>query len=300
MVSKIPVPDDSQTNADVEGKPIAWQTPEGIRLAGEAFGDPDGQPVVLLHGGGQTRYAWGNAARALARAGFYAMAVDLRGHGESDWSEEGHYTLRTFADDVCLIASSMKQPPVLVGASLGGLASLIAEGQATESVIRALVLVDVAPRLEPEGVMRIISFMFERVKEGFGSLEEAAEAVAKFVPHRPKPEDLSGLAKNLRLGEDGRYRWHWDPKFLQGSKPVNARQSFTELQAAAHEIRVPTLLVRGKLSDVLSEEGAQELLEMIPHAEYVDVQAAGHMIAGDRNDAFNGAIIEFLSRLPSA
>jgi pimeloyl-ACP methyl ester carboxylesterase len=291
------VPDDSKKDEGAEGTPIEWKTPEGVRLAGEAFGDPHDQPVVLLHGGGQTRYAWGNAARALAHAGFYAVAVDLRGHGQSDWSEGGHYELRCFADDVCLIAASFDRRPAFVGASLGGLASLIAEGQASDNVMRALVLVDVAPRLEPEGVMRIISFMFEKVKEGFASLEEAAEAVAKFVPHRPKPTDLSGLEKNLRLGDDGRYRWHWDPNFLQGSKPVNARKSFDELKAAAHEIKVPTLLVRGKLSDVLSEDGAKELLEMIPHAKYVDVKAAGHMIAGDRNDVFNGAVIDFLTQL---
>ena len=293
-----PVPDDSQTEP-AEGKHIEWQTTDGVRLAGETFGDSNAPPVVLLHGGGQTRYAWGNAARALARAGFYALAVDLRGHGHSDWSKQGHYELRSFADDICTISASLKQRPVVVGASLGGLASLIAEGQATESVMRALVLVDVAPRLEPEGVMRIISFMVDRIKEGFASLEEAAEAVAKFVPHRPKPTDLSGLEKNLRLGEDGRYRWHWDPNFLHGNKPVDARQSFDELKAAARAIAVPTLLVRGRLSDVLSEDGAKELLSMIPHADYVDVKAAGHMIAGDRNDVFNGAVIDFLTKLPA-
>lgn len=164
--------------------------------------------------------------------------------------------------------------------------------------MRALLLVDVAPRLEPEGVMRVVSFMLDRSREGFESLEEAAQSVATFLPHRPKPRNLSGLEKNLRRGDDGRYRWHWDPRFLSGDSSVSTRDFRTRLESASARVSVPTLLIRGRLSDVLSEEGAQELLSLIPHAQYVDVRDAGHMIAGDKNDAFNQAVLEFLSALP--
>jgi non-heme chloroperoxidase len=122
-----------------------------------------------------------------------------------------------------------------------------------------------------------------------------ADAIAEYQPHRPRPDDLSGLAKNVRLAPDGRYRWHWDPAFLQGPRNLSARQS--EHEANASRVTVPTLLVRGGLSEIVSEQGAREFLELCPHAEYVNVSDASHMVAGDRNDVFADAVIEFLNRV---
>lgn len=267
----------------------------GVRLVGDALGDRDAQPVVLLHGGGQTRHAWGGAQAALARAGFYALAMDARGHGDSQWAPDGDYLLASFAADLLAIARSLPRPPAVVGASLGGLTALLA--QATEAdALAAVVLVDVAPRMEPEGVARIIGFMMERATEGFATLEDAADAIAAYLPHRPRPKDLSGLAKNLRLGDDGRYRWHWDPKFIFRSEPGDPHMMRQRLEDAARSLRVPTLLVRGGMSDVLSDEAAAEFRALAPDAEYVDVAGAAHMIAGDKNDAFNDAVVEFLNR----
>jgi pimeloyl-ACP methyl ester carboxylesterase len=188
---------------------------------------------------------------------------------------------------------------VLIGASLGGLSSLVAIAEAPPGVTVAggLVLVDVAPRLEEEGIARIAEFMLGNL-DGFASLEEVADAVAAYNPHRPRPTDLSGLRKNVRRHEDGRWYWHWDPRFLLGGRTDEPRSLRNEdrLDAAARAITVPTLLVRGRQSDVLSEEGARHLVSLVPHARYVDVGGAGHMVAGDRNDAFNDAVIEFLRR----
>ena len=129
--------------------------------------------------------------------------------------------------------------------------------------------------------------------EGFGSLEEVADAIAAYNPHRPRPTDLTGLRKNLRE-RDGRYYWHWDPRFRSGHCDVRQRQA--RLESCARNLSLPTLLVRGGLSDILSEEGAQSFLALCPHSEYVNVSGAAHMVAGDRNDIFSGAVIEFLSR----
>ena len=172
-------------------------------------------------------------------------------------------------------------------------------GEATTQVGSALVLVDIAPRIESEGSRRIGDFMLEHMERGFGSVEEAAAAVAAYNPHRPPPSDLSGLQRNLRRRADGRWVWHWDPRFLSGQEGSvdETRVSLLppeRLEAAARALRLPTLLVRGRMSDVLSEEGARQFLELVPTAEYVDVAGAGHMVAGDRNDAFNDAIIRFL------
>lgn len=273
---------------------------EGLTLAADAYGPGDGPPVVLLHGGGQTRHAWDGTARLLGDKGWRATTVDLRGHGDSDWAgPEGGYSLDAFAADVRAVAAAQRRPPVLIGASLGGLSSLVAIAEAPPGVTVAggLVLVDVAPRLEEEGIARIADFMLGNL-DGFASLEEVADAVAAYNPHRPRPTDLSGLRKNVRRREDGRWYWHWDPRFLLGGRTDEPRSLRNEdrLDAAARAITVPTLLVRGRQSDVLSEEGARHLVSLVPHARYVDVGGAGHMVAGDRNDAFNDAVIEFLRR----
>jgi pimeloyl-ACP methyl ester carboxylesterase len=269
----------------------------GLTLAADAYGPDDGPPVVLLHGGGQTRHAWDGTARLLGAKGWRATTVDLRGHGDSDWSATGDYGLDDFAADVRAVAAAQARPPTLIGASLGGISSLVAIADAPDpdAVASGLVLVDVAPRLETVGITRIADFMLGHL-DGFASLDEVADAVAAYNPHRPRPTDLSGLRKNVRLRDDGRWYWHWDPQFLQGGRTDEPR-SFTNedrLEAAARALRLPTLLVRGRQSDVLSEEGARRLLTLTPHARYVDVGDAGHMVAGDRNDAFNDAVVAFL------
>jgi pimeloyl-ACP methyl ester carboxylesterase len=275
----------------VQSSPISFTGAGGVRLAGDAWGHPDGPPVVFLHGGGQTRHAWGGTAAAVARSGAYAISLDHRGHGDSGWPADGNYDLATFSLDVCAVAQQLGRAPVVVGASLGGLAGLMAEGEHAP-VLRALVLVDVAPRLEQDGVARIINFMSTGL-DGFSSLEDAADAIAAYLPNRKRPRDIGGLAKNLRQRDDGRWHWHWDPRFIRRDRG-DPTFAIERLEAAAHGIQCPTLIVRGKMSDVLSEEGVQQLRRIVPHAAYVDVAGAAHMVAGDENDAFTNAVVDFL------
>jgi non-heme chloroperoxidase len=277
----------------LEARSLRLPASRGVTLAADAWGDPSAPPVLLLHGGGQTRHAWGGTAEALAREGWYAVSVDLRGHGESDWAPEGDYSVEGFVADVHACAATFATRPVLVGASLGGIAALLAEGEADAPLSSALVLVDIAVRIEPAGAQRIIAFMQAR-PEGFASLQEAADAVASYLPHRRRPSDLSGLERNLRRGDDGRLRWHWDPAFLRPGQGPRPGQDPARLERAARRLRVPTLLVRGRLSDLLSEEGARHFLEIAPSTRFVDVSGAGHMVAGDRNDLFCDAVVEFL------
>ncbi len=268
----------------------------GVTLVADAYGDRGATPVALFHGGGQTRHSWGGTARALADRGFYAVSVDLRGHGDSDWCPEGDYSMDAFRVDVEVVCAELGRP-VVVGASMGGIAALVAEGQPGRSIMRALILVDIAPILEPAGVDRIVAFMTGR-PEGFASLEEAADAIAAYQPHRPRPTDLSGLAKNLRQGPDGRWQWHWDPRFMHSDRRPRAATQGDFLMACARQVTVPALLVRGRMSDVVSDAGVAAFRAAIPHGEYVDVSGAGHMVAGDRNDAFTAAVAGFVERLP--
>ena len=289
----------TEAQAEVpEKRAVHFTVADGVELRGDAWGSPDALPVVLLHGGGQTRHSWSGAAAAIAARGWYAISLDLRGHGESDWSPDGRYGFERFTEDTLIVARTLPRPPVLVGASLGGVSSLLAEGESEGNVAAGLVLVDVTPRMEREGVQRIMDFMTHK-PEGFDSLEEAADAIAHYRRHRSRPKDLSGLAKNLRQGEDGRWHWHWDPAFIQGGGSVNEAEPHDpgRLLAAAKRLTIPTLLVRGKESDVVSLEGADEFQQAVPHAKFADVSGAGHMVAGDRNDAFTQAVLDFLDSL---
>jgi pimeloyl-ACP methyl ester carboxylesterase len=268
----------------------------GLDLVAHTYGDPSARPVLLLHGGGQTRHAWAGTAERLADEGWYAVALDLRGHGDSAWADDEDYSVDAFARDVTCVAATFRERPVIVGASLGGIAALIAEGEGTSTLSSALVLVDIAPRIEIDGVRRIVSFMGAHL-DGFASLEEAANAIAAYLPHRPRPTDLNRLHKNLRQRNDGRYYWHWDPRFLLGKRPPSASGDMDRLLRAARNTRVPALLVRGQLSEMVSQTGVAEFLRAVPNARYVDVSGAGHMVVGDRNDIFSSAILDFLCNL---
>jgi pimeloyl-ACP methyl ester carboxylesterase len=184
------------------------------------------------------------------------------------------------------------QRVVLVGASMGGGTSLVAAGEGAVDAL-ALILVDVAPRIEPEGVQKISDFM-TRNPDGFASLEEVADAIAGYQPHRTRPGNLKGLAKNVRLGKDGRYHWHWDPQLMARQRDLASRER--RLTACARNLQVPSMLVKGGISDVVTEEGVQAYLQAAPRSEYLNISGAGHMVAGDRNDLFGKAIVEYLTR----
>jgi pimeloyl-ACP methyl ester carboxylesterase len=267
---------------------------EGLLLCIDFAGDARGRPVIMLHGGGQTRHAWHGAVLALALRGYYVAAMDLRGHGDSSWSPEADYTMRAQVGDVSAVMRQMPSPPVLIGASMGGQIAM-SVGAAEPDSIRALVLVDVTPQIDRTGRSRIIGFMQSR-PDGFLSLEEAADAIAKYLPHRARPSNLSGLQRNLKLRDDGRYHWHWDQRFLASYEP-DADEGERRYTEAARKIRAPTLLLRGDRSEVVTCDNVRHFQKLIPHAEFADVQDAAHMIAGDRNDAFNVAVIEFLDRI---
>ena len=266
----------------------------GVRIAGDSWGPADAPLVILQHGGGQTRHAWKGAGERLAAAGYRAVALDARGHGDSDWAPDGRYDQDVMVEDVVCVLSALGNPrPALVGASMGGGTSLVAVGEDRVDAT-ALVLVDVAPRIDEAGAQRILKFMSQN-PDGFESLEDVARAIADYQPQRRRPRTLDGLAKNVRRREDGRYYWHWDPKFRSSAhRDLAIRQA--RLEACARELKLPTLLVRGGLSDVLTEEGAREFQRLCPQCEYVSVPDAAHMVAGDRNDIFVGAVLAFLSR----
>jgi pimeloyl-ACP methyl ester carboxylesterase len=272
----------------------------GVRIVSDRLGDPAARAVVFLHGGGQTRRSWARAATAVAERGWQAVTVDLRGHGESDWSGDGDYRLVSFAGDVQEVLRRLPPQPVLVGASMGGFTSMLLAGELAPGIASAVVLVDIVPNMDPSGASRIHAFMAQRVASGFDSLDEVADMIAEYNPHRPRPTDLDGLRTNLRRRGD-RWYWHWDPKFINGTSPFPPTEvtDVDRMHAAVDAILrdgVPMLLVRGQMSDLVSQDRADQFLARFPQVEFVDVRGAGHMVAGDRNDIFAQAVLDFLSR----
>ena len=270
---------------------------DGLNLVANVAGPVTGIPVLLLHGGGQSRRSWSSAHNALAQAGFRAISVDQRGHGDSDWVPDADYRLDAFAADVRAIGAALKRPAFLVGASLGGIASALAIAEAPKMHVLGLVLVDVAHRSASGGAKRILDFMTNQ-PDGFDSLEEAADAIAAYRPQRPRPPTQSVshlLVKHL----DGRYRWQWDPAFVQLDRENSLALDAARISSALQCIAVPTLLVRGGSSEIVSAEIVAEFQGLMPHARCVDIPKATHMVAGDNNDAFASAMISFLSGMNS-
>ena len=249
--------------------------------------------ILMLHGGGQNRFSWKNTGQVLAERGYHVIALDSRGHGDSDRSPSADYSVESLCGDTLQVLYQIGKPTVLIGASMGGLTGIQAAHEAGAELVTKLVLVDVVPRFEKSGSARIRDFMFSHV-HGFESLEHAAEAVAEYLPHRPKPRSPEGLKKNLRL-RDGRWYWHWDPAFL--TKPQDDPfMRMEKLEQAAINLEIPILLIRGKLSDVVSDEGVQDFLSKVPRAEFAELADAGHTAAGDDNDAFSEVVVQFVDR----
>ncbi|AJA11735.1 alpha/beta hydrolase fold family hydrolase (plasmid) [Sphingopyxis fribergensis] len=266
----------------------------GISIAASLVGDGLGRPPVLLaHGGGQTRRTWRKTMQQLAQHGYRSLAIDMRGHGESDWAAPDQYRFADFGKDILAVCDRLDQRPHVIGASLGGLAALVAEGAVRPGSFASLTLVDVAPEMDPEGVSRIVGFMNAHVERGFASYDEAAEAIADYMPNREKRGASEGLKSYLRLDADQRYRWHWDPGFLN-HMAARREQDYAQAQAAACALALPVHLVRGGSSDLISLEAAKRFVATVPGAQFTDVSGAGHMVVGDDNDVFSRAILEFL------
>jgi len=274
---------------------VKFRGADGLTLIADEWNraTATGPSVLFLHGGGQNRYSWKNTCQVLADEGLHVVALDSRGHGDSDRAPDANYSVDALCTDTHAVLDQIGRPTILIGASMGGMTAMPVAHEAGPEKVTKLVLVDVVPRYEKDGSARIRDFMASGLN-GFESLEEAAQAVASYLPYRTKPRSPEGLKKNLRL-RDGRWFWHWDPAFLT----VPADDKFVrvaKLEQAVMALTIPILLIRGRLSDVVSEEGVKDFLEKVPDAEFVELSGAGHTAAGDDNDAFSDVVVQFALR----
>jgi pimeloyl-ACP methyl ester carboxylesterase len=279
---------------------MSFRGADGNGLVGDLWGAGDGGLVVFLHGAGQTRHSWRRACAALAEQGGRALALDGRGHGDSEWVANGDYRADRQVEDVKRVLAAVGEPVTIVGASMGGLTGLEVADALGPARVTGLVMVDIVPWSTMRGGSRVQDFMRAN-PEGFSSLEEAADAVAAYLPHQRRPRSPEGLRRNLRLGEDGRWRWHWDPAFI-GSRAVaekqsSRRQRMLGLEQAATGLSIPLVVLRGALSDVVGPAEVERFLRAVPHAEVIALPDTGHTAAGADNDAFSKVVVRLLRRL---
>ena len=265
-------------------------TADGLSLAVESFGPPDGAPLLFAHGFGQSRLAWTRAAEQLAEAGYRCLTMDGRGHGDSAWHGDHRYDLDQFVADAAQLAAAQSRKPIWIGASMGGLIGMLAQAGSAHGLFDALVLVDVTPRWEEAGVGRMLDFMRAH-PDGFASVDEASAAVAHYLPHRAQRTDDGRLRKMLVPMSNGRLRWHWDPRLLE-QVADNGSRYFARLEAAARRLTLPVLLISGGQSDIVSDQTIAEFQRLVPHAAHERIERATHMVVGDANDVF----VETISR----
>ena len=274
----------------------------GLALAATAFPTASSlqasDTLLFAHGFGQTRGAWQRSGTALAAEGYAGLSYDARGHGESARNPADlPYAGEQLADDLIIVAGEHVQPPVLIGASMGGLFGMISEAR-WPGLFRAMVLVDITPRWEEAGLQRILGFV-TAFPQGFDSLDHAADIIAAYLPHRRARKTPQELREVLREGSDGRWRWHWDARLID-DLVRDCAQHQDDIVDAARTIRCPVLLISGGRSDLVSAKTVEEFQTLVPHARHAHLPQATHMLAGDDNDAFTSTVLEYLADLPVA
>jgi pimeloyl-ACP methyl ester carboxylesterase len=267
----------------------------GLKFHYLDWGNPEKPPLVLLHGVGQTCHTWDLFAAAISPH-FHVMAFDQRGHGDTDWAADKDYSRKTMVGDVLAFTKALGLDRFfLTGMSMGGANSLSFTGNNPDRV-EALVVVDVGPRVEKEGVQHIRDFM-TNYRE-FNDLDEAAAVIHRFNPRR-SPDVIRKFTcvYNLKQLPNGKWGWKYDTYFSQGhARPVDIKQMHDELAADVKKITCPTLLVKGGESDVFSLDGAREFQELIPGSEFALVPKAGHSVMGDNPAGFEAAVRAFYTK----
>jgi pimeloyl-ACP methyl ester carboxylesterase len=259
----------------------------------------EGVPLVLLHGGGNEAHLWDDFAPCVAPH-YRVLAVDQRGHGDSDWDPQGRYDSDAMADDLeQVLAAFGIDRFVLIGFSMGGRAGMVFAGRHPER-LAGLVLVDIGPELDARGRMRIGQEMTENRAPVFASIEEYARLLARNYP-AGGAEAIQRMARHgLRQRADGRFELKSDPKLRsERGDPATYAQAEAALAQrmwdALAKLPCPTLVVRGAASDILSPEVADRMVdEVLQKGRLAVVPRAAHSVATDNPKGFEEAVAAFV------
>ncbi len=250
----------------------------------------NGHPILFLHGGGINAHTW-DVVCLMLRERYHCIALDQRGHGDSEWSPAIDYGVATQVGDVQgFIEKLGLENPVLVGQSMGGLNS-IAYAIRHSAKMKGLVVVDVGPEINSAGTQRIREFSSTPELE---SLEAFLERAVKFNPIRDPRVLRRSLFYNLRQLPTGKWSLKHDQRRASDDSWRIAAEQRERILRDVSNISCPTLIVRGGKSDVLSDDAAERFAHMLPHARWVRVENAGHNVQGDNPRGLLDAMNPFL------
>jgi pimeloyl-ACP methyl ester carboxylesterase len=235
-------------------------------------------PVLFLHGGGLNAHTWDLVCAALRRER-HCLALDQRGHGESEWSPEMDYSIESHVGDLdAFVHARELRRFVLVGMSLGGVNALAWAGKHGRR-LAGLVLVDVGPEIRFDGIRKIMAFTSDATP--LDSVDQFVERALAFNPRRNRELLRRSLLHNLRPMPDGRFMWKYDQRHRGKVDPGAYARRRDLLWSAAAAVECPTLVVRGAQSDVFHDEDAERLARRFQQGRWARIEGAGHTVQGD-------------------
>jgi esterase len=235
-------------------------------------------PIVFLHGGALNAHTWDLVCLAL-RDEYRCLALDQRGHGDSDWSHEADYSMGAQLADTKGFADHLGFDKfILVGMSLGAINSLAFATNHPER-LEKLVIIDAGPEMRRPGSSRIRDFV-NGVADTV-TIEAIIEKALEFNPRRDPKILRRSLMHALRQQPDGTWKWKYDRRRFQALDQETHRAERAKLADGLSRIICPTLVVRGGDSDVFHEEDAERLAARLPHGRKVTIPRAGHTVQGD-------------------
>ena len=272
-----------------------YVTANGLRFHYLEWGEPQNPPVLLLHGFAQTCHSWDFVALSLCDS-FRVMALDQRGHGDSDWASDGDYSPEVHQRDIRAIVEALGlNQIVLMGLSMGGRNAFTYAANHPEKV-KALVIVDAAPQNQRAGSENIRRFVQQ--EDELDSIDDFVKRVQKYNPRRPAEQIRGSIMHNLKQLANGRWTWKYDKLLRSPDRPFAADTALTErLWGYAERVNSHTLVVRGAASDVVAMDTAEELHRRIPNSKLATIEKAGHLVMGDNPSGFQKAVREFLAEV---
>ncbi len=273
----------------------------GLRFHYREWGDTRTRhAVILLHGYAETSEAWSDTAQDLARE-FRVIAIDQRGHGQSDRATDRDYTRATQMEDLEAIIESLGLRSVtLIGHSMGG-ANAICYAAEHPEITTALVVIETAPEVLRSGIETIRRLLATGAT--FASLEDAIESFREFFPYATTEQIERRVRASLTVNDDGAYVWDFDPIFRDPTSrppdPDPGQRRLSDLWDCADRVQCPTMIVRGSETDMLTPEAIQRLHRRVSGSRVSLIEDAGHSVPTDQPAALSLNIREFLQSIAS-
>ena len=266
----------------------------GMRFHYLDWGTIDRRPILFLHGGGLTAHTWDLMCLEM-RKNYHCLALDQRGHGDSEWSPEMDYSVEAHLRDVEAFVDHLRLNRfILVGMSMGGMNS-IAYASRHSHRLAGLVLVDVGPDVRVDGARRIADFTGTSAE--LDSVDEFVDRAISFNPRRDRSLLRRSLLHNLRQLPNGKWTWKYDRRHRVRDRLPELIARINELWQEVPDIACPTLVARGSESDVFLDEDAEKFASALPDGRWVRVEEAGHTVQGDNPRGLVQALREFFSEI---